>query len=98
MRPGGPGDESDVRPARIHRPPSGGGPALGGVPAAPAYAPARRHMSLLKPLKQLRKHFGVSAPKLSVKTHVAWPWRALGIGCVLAIVGWMVWTGFDAGR
>lgn len=55
-------------------------------------------MSLLKRLKQLRKHFGVSAPKLSVKTHVAWPWRALGIGLVLAIVGWMVWTGFDAGR
>ena len=55
-------------------------------------------MPLLKRLKQLRKHFGVSAPKLSVKTHVAWPWRALGIGCVLAVVGWMVWTGFDAGR
>lgn len=55
-------------------------------------------MSLLKRLKQLRMHFGVSAPKLSVKTHVAWPWRALGIGCVLALVGWMVWTGFDAGR
>jgi hypothetical protein len=55
-------------------------------------------MSLLKRLRQLRKHFGVSAPKLSVKTHFPWPWRALGIGCVLAIVGWMVWTGFDAGR
>jgi hypothetical protein len=55
-------------------------------------------MSLLRRLRQLRKHFGVSAPKLSVKTHVAWPWRALGIGCALAIVGWMVWTGFDAGR
>jgi hypothetical protein len=55
-------------------------------------------MSLLKRMKQVRQHFGVSAPKLSVKTHVAWPLRALGIGCVLAIVGWMVWTGFDAGR
>ncbi len=55
-------------------------------------------MSLLKRLKQLRKHFGVSAPKLSVKTHIAWPWRALGLSCVVAIVGWMVWTGFDAGR
>ena len=55
-------------------------------------------MSLLKRLRQLRKHFGVSAPKLSVKTHVAWPWRMLGIGLVVALVGWMVWTGFDAGR
>lgn len=55
-------------------------------------------MALLRRLRQLRKQFGVSAPKLSVKTHVAWPWRALGIGCVVAVVGWMVWTGFDAGR
>ena len=55
-------------------------------------------MSLLKRLRQFRKHFGVAAPKLSVKTHVAWPWRALGLSCVLAIISWMVWTGFDAGR
>ena len=55
-------------------------------------------MPLLKRIRQLRKQFGVSAPKLSVKTHVAWHWRALGIGFVLALVGWMVWTGFDAGR
>ena len=55
-------------------------------------------MSILKRLRQLRKHFGVTAPKLSVKTHVAWPWRALVIGLIVALVGWMVWTGFDAGR
>lgn len=55
-------------------------------------------MSLLKRLRQLRKHFGVSAPKLSVKTHVAWPWRLLGVGLIVAMVSWLVWTGFDAGR
>lgn len=55
-------------------------------------------MGLIRRLKQLRKQFGVSAPKLSVKTHVAWPWRALVIGCIVAVVGWMVWTGYDAGR
>ena len=55
-------------------------------------------MPILKRIRQLRKHFGVSAPKLSVKTHVAWHWRALGIGFIFAVVGWMVWTGFDAGR
>ena len=55
-------------------------------------------MALGKRLKQLKKHFGVSAPKLSVKTHVAWPWRALVIGLIVALVGGMVWTGFDAGR
>ena len=55
-------------------------------------------MPLLKRIRQLRKQFGVSAPKLSVKTHVAWHWRAIGIGFIVAAVGWMVWTGFDAGR
>ena len=55
-------------------------------------------MPLLKRIRQLRKQFGVSAPKLSVKTHVAWHWRALGIGFIVAVVGWMVWTGYDAGR
>ncbi len=55
-------------------------------------------MSILKSLRQVRQHFGVAAPKLSVKTHVAWPWRAVALGWVLAVVGWMVWTGFDAGR
>jgi len=55
-------------------------------------------MPLLRRIRQLRKQFGVSAPKLSVKTHVAWHWRALGMGLVVALIGWMVWTGFDAGR
>jgi hypothetical protein len=55
-------------------------------------------MPLLRRIRQLRKQFGVSAPKLSVKTHVAWHWRALGIGFIVAVVSWMVWTGFDAGR
>jgi hypothetical protein len=55
-------------------------------------------MPLLKRIRQLRKQFGVAAPKLSVKTHVAWHWRALGIGFVVATIGWMVWTGYDAGR
>jgi hypothetical protein len=55
-------------------------------------------MSLGKRFRQIRKHFGVTAPKLSVKTHVPWHWRAIVIGLIVALVGWMVWTGFDAGR
>jgi hypothetical protein len=55
-------------------------------------------MPLLKRIRQFRKHFGVTAPKLSVKTHVAWPWRALGITVVVIAIMGMVWTGFDAGR
>ena len=55
-------------------------------------------MPLLKRIRQLRQHFGVSAPKLSVKTHVSWRWRALGMTLAIGLVSWMVWTGFDAGR
>src|SRR5205085_4206609 len=55
-------------------------------------------MSLGKRFRQFRQHFGVTAPKLSVKTYVPWHWRALLIGLIVALVGWMVWTGFDAGR
>lgn len=55
-------------------------------------------MPLLKRIRQLRQHFGVSAPKLSVRTHVSWRWRALGIAFVVSVIAWMVWTGFDAGR
>ena len=55
-------------------------------------------MPLIRRIRQLRKHFGVTAPKLSVKTHVAWHWRALGIAFVLITIVGMVWTGFDAGR
>lgn len=55
-------------------------------------------MPLLKRIRQLRQHFGVSAPKLSVKTHVSWRWRALGIAFVVSVITWMVWTGYDTGR
>jgi hypothetical protein len=55
-------------------------------------------MALLKRIRQFRQHFGVTAPKLSVKTQLSWKWRALGILAVVAIVSGMVWTGFDAGR
>ena len=55
-------------------------------------------MPLLKRIRQLRQHFGVSAPKLSVKTHVSWRWRALGVAFVVSVITWMVWTGYDAGR
>ena len=29
--------------------------------------------------KRLRQRFGISAPKLAIRTHVAWYWRALAI-------------------
>lgn len=49
-------------------------------------------------LKRLRQRFGISAPKLAIRTHVAWYWRALAIVAVLsvsfALAAWI----YDAGR
>src|SRR5258707_5817302 len=51
-----------------------------------------------KLFKQFRKRFGISAPKMTVQTHVAWYWRWLGmlvfLSLSLAVAAWM----YDAGR
>jgi hypothetical protein len=50
------------------------------------------------PLKKFRRRFGISAPRMTVQTHVAWYWRMLGLVAVLsfslALAAWM----YDAGR
>jgi hypothetical protein len=49
-------------------------------------------------LKKVRQRFGISAPRMTVTTHVAWYWRMLGmvavLSCSLALAAWM----YDAGR
>src|SRR4051812_47161090 len=49
-------------------------------------------------LKKVRRRFGISAPRLTVRTHVAWYWRGLGMllfaATALALASWM----YDAGR
>src|SRR3954469_15535788 len=49
-------------------------------------------------LKRLQLRFGISAPKMTVRTHVAWYWRWLGmmllLAVSLAVAAWM----YDAGR
>jgi hypothetical protein len=49
-------------------------------------------------LKKIRQRFGISAPRMTVRTHVAWYWRMLGLvallSCSLALAAWM----YDAGR
>ena len=51
-----------------------------------------------KLLKRFRQRFGISAPRMTVTTHVAWYWRALGLVVVLslsfALAAWI----YDAGR
>lgn len=49
-------------------------------------------------LRRLRSRFGISAPKVAVRTHIPWYWRALATISVLsisiALAGWI----YDAGR
>lgn len=48
--------------------------------------------------KRLRQRFGISAPKLAIKTHVAWYWRALALIAILSIsLALAAWI-YDAGR
>src|SRR3989449_4427016 len=51
-----------------------------------------------KLFKQFRQRFGISAPKMTVQTHVAWYWRWLGmlvfLSLALAVAAWL----YDAGR
>lgn len=48
-------------------------------------------------LKRLRQRFGISAPKLAIRTHVAWYWRVLAVVVLLsfslAIAAWMYSAG-----
>ncbi len=53
---------------------------------------------MAKRFAKLRQRFGISAPKVAVRTHVAWYWRWLGLmlllACSAALAAWM----YDAGR
>ena len=44
------------------------------------------------------KHFRIDAPRMSVRSHLPWPWRAVAAVLLLAVVGGMWWWGFDFGQ
>ncbi|MFN3629142.1 MAG: DUF6776 family protein [Casimicrobiaceae bacterium] len=49
-------------------------------------------------LSSLRRRFGISAPRLSVRTHWSWRMRATVAGIALLILAGLFYSGFDAGR
>ena len=58
----------------------------------------RANSGLAVKARRLRSRFGISAPRLTVRTHVPWHWRAASIIVItaasLALAGWV----YDAGR
>ena len=48
--------------------------------------------------RQFFKHFRIDAPQMAVRTRLPWPWRAVVVLTLLAIIGGMWWWGFDFGQ
>jgi hypothetical protein len=48
--------------------------------------------------RRARQHFSIDAPRMSVRSHLPWPWRVVVGASVLAIVVGMWWWGFDFGQ
>ena len=48
--------------------------------------------------RQFFRHFRIDAPRMAVRSHLPWPWRATVVLALLAIVGGMWWWGFDFGQ
>lgn len=49
-------------------------------------------------LRALNRKFGISAPRVAVRPHIAWYWRWLGIAVIFAGALGLAWWGYDAGR
>lgn len=48
--------------------------------------------------RRARQHFSIDAPRMSVRSRLPWPWRAV-VGVVLvAVVAGMWWWGYDFGQ
>jgi hypothetical protein len=48
--------------------------------------------------RRLRQTFGISAPRMAVRTHLSWRWRAPALLAVLVMIAGMWWWGFDFGQ
>ncbi|MBI5921753.1 MAG: hypothetical protein HY847_08860 [Betaproteobacteria bacterium] len=49
-------------------------------------------------LRRWRSRFGISAPRVAVRTHLPWYWRALGMLLILAVTLYLATWMYDAGR
>jgi len=73
-------------------------PPAGGLFVFSALRMHHRAMQLIAKLAKLRQRFGIAAPRVAVRSEVAWYLRWVGLvlvlGCSAALAAWM----YDAGR
>lgn len=50
------------------------------------------------PLKDLRRRFGIAAPRVTVRPQVPWYWRSLSIVLLVSVFGFIAWWLFETGR
>lgn len=43
-------------------------------------------------LKRFRRRFGIAAPRVTVRSHIAWQWYAAGLIALVLVVGSVVWS------
>jgi Family of unknown function (DUF6776) len=48
--------------------------------------------------RRVRTHFGISAPRMAVRTHLPWWSRGALLAVLLAVIGGMWWWGYDFGQ
>ena len=46
----------------------------------------------------MRQHFGISAPRMAVRTHLPWWGRGAIVATLVAVIAGMWWWGFDFGQ
>jgi hypothetical protein len=48
--------------------------------------------------RRLRQTFGISAPRMAVRTHLSWRWKLPALVAVVLVIAGMWWWGFDFGQ
>jgi len=48
--------------------------------------------------RRVRQHFGISAPRMAVRTHLPWWGRGAIVATLVAVIAGMWWWGFDFGQ
>lgn len=53
----------------------------------------------MRPLgSRLRRTFGISAPRMAVRTHLSWRWKLPALLVLATLIAGMWWWGFDFGQ